>query len=536
MATEPWQDVVSKKQLEVASMIPDAWRLPESMLKSAQTPGANVLEIPAASGILSAKQLIITESYDATDLLGKIEQKELSAYEVTEAFCKRAALAQQVTYCLTEVFFEKALERAKELDEILSKTGRRVGPLHGLPVSLKECFNVEGVPSSLGFTSFVKNGLVKTNSAVVEILLKLGAIPYVKTNIPQTMMAAESHNNVFGRTLNPHRTNLTAGGSSGGEGALIAMRGSVLGVGTDIAGSIRIPALCNGTFGFKPSVDRIPYGGQTSSSRGGMLGIKPCAGPLATSVRDLEMFMQAVIQTDPWELDSSVIFSPWRTVTPKKVLRLGLIEEDPHLPLHPPIQRTLTEAVDKLRAAGHEVIPLDLSAIFDACVLGFRMFAMDPAKTALKHISASGEPVIPALATTALPQDYMPFDYAPLTLEALYDLNEQRTKIKELFRSFFVREKLDAVISAGYQSTAVPHDTYGMPAYTTIWNVTDYPSCVIPHGKADKTADGSFIRDVNYVPSYAIEGAPCSVQLGGRNMQDEELVQVAKIVSEVIKS
>ncbi|CAG7945448.1 unnamed protein product [Penicillium nalgiovense] len=150
------------------------------------------------------------------------------------------------TRCLTETFFERALQRAKDLDEKLSKTGTPVGPLHGLPINLKDCFNIKGITSTIGFASFIKNRPVSYTSPAVRVLLNLGAIPYVKTNVPQTMMAADSHNYVFGRTLNPHRSNLTAGGSTGGEGALIAMRGSVLGVGTDNVGSIRIPAICNG--------------------------------------------------------------------------------------------------------------------------------------------------------------------------------------------------------------------------------------------------------------------------------------------------
>lgn len=256
------------------------------------------------------------------------------------------------------------------------------------------------------------------------------------------------------------------------------MRGSILGVGTDIAGSIRIPALCNGTYGFKPSADRIPYGGQTGSSRGGLCGIRACAGPLATSARDLELFMETMMKADPWEVDSSAIFSPWRTVSPKKVLRLGFLEEDPHFPLHPPVLRTLTTAVEKLRKEGHEVVALKTSVIRDACALAFRIFAMDPAKTAFQHIAASGEPIIPALATTAIPQKNMPFEYAPLTLESLYDLTEQRNRIKDEFRSLMVQSKVDAIIMAGYQSTAVPHDKYGIPSYTTIWNVTDVSTLI----------------------------------------------------------
>lgn len=296
------------------------------------------------------------------------------------------------------------------------------------------------------------------------------------------------------------------------------MRGSVLGIGTDIAGSIRIPAICNGTFALRPSADRIPYGGQTSSGRGGKTGIRACAGPLATSVRDLNMFMKLVGDFDPWQFDSSVIYSPWRAVTSKSgSLRLGFIQEDPHFPLHPPVLRTLEQATEKLRAAGHEIVPLVTPSIKDACALSFRMFAMDPAGTAFRHIAASGEPTIPALASTSLPHEYMQYDYAPLTLEGLYDLNEQRNKFKEEFRSLVVQAGIDAIIMPGYQGTAQPHDLFGFVPYTVLWNLLDvsgwergfeesiltftqYPACIVPFGQADKTADAAFIRNVDYRP------------------------------------
>lgn len=260
------------------------------------------------------------------------------------------------------------------------------------------------------------------------------------------------------------------------------MRGSVLGIGTDIAGSIRIPAICNGTFALRPSADRIPYGGLTCSGRGGLVGIEACAGPLATSVRDLELLMRVVADADPWQFDSSVIFAPWRTVAPKSRLRLGLIQEDPHFPLHPPVLRTLTEATDKLRAAGNEIIPLTTPSIRDACALAFQMFSMDPAQTAFKHIATGGEPVIPALASTALPHKYMPYEYVPMTLDALYDLNQQRERFQEEFRALIVQAKVDAIIMPGYQGTAQPHDLFGFVPYTVLWNVMDV-SCLAFFGR-----------------------------------------------------
>lgn len=251
------------------------------------------------------------------------------------------------------------------------------------------------------------------------------------------------------------------------------MRGSILGIGTDIAGSIRIPAICNGIFALRPSEDRIPYAGQTSSSRKGLLGIRACAGPLATSIRDLELVMRVVADFDPWTLDSRAIFSPWREVKAKSTLRFGLIQEDPTFPLHPPVLRTLKAAAEKLKKAGHEVVPLEVPSIRDACALAFRMFAMDPEKTAFKHIAASGEPTIPALKTTSLPHEYMPYEYAELTLDSLYDLNQQRNQYKEDFRKIIVESGIDSIIMPGYQGTAQPHDFFGFVPYTVLWNVLD---------------------------------------------------------------
>ena len=116
-------------------------------------------------------------------------------------------------------------------DQIKSK-GKPLGPLHGLPISVKDSFQVAGTEATIGFVSFLGEKST-SNSPIVDILLSLGAVPYVKTNIPMTLMTADSDNNIFGRALNPHNTMLNAGGSSGGEGALVAFRGSPIGVGTD---------------------------------------------------------------------------------------------------------------------------------------------------------------------------------------------------------------------------------------------------------------------------------------------------------------
>lgn len=146
---------------------------------------------------------------------------------------KTAANTPNQTNCLSETLFPEALRDAKALDAHLAATGKPLGPLHGLPISLKDNFNIIGKDSTLGFTGWV-NDPATYNSVMTDLLHDAGAVLYVKTNVPTAMMIAETVNNVYGRTLNPRNRLLTSGGSSGGESALIAFGGSPLGVGTDI--------------------------------------------------------------------------------------------------------------------------------------------------------------------------------------------------------------------------------------------------------------------------------------------------------------
>ena len=131
--------------------------------------------------------------------------------------------------------FNEAIEQAKALDLYQKQHGAVKGPLHGLPISLKDSFKVRGHDATIGLLHFT-NKPIEEESILVETLRSLGAVLHCKTNVPQTMMTVDSENNIWGRTLNPNKS-LTSGGSTGGEGALIALRGSVAGIGTDVAGS-----------------------------------------------------------------------------------------------------------------------------------------------------------------------------------------------------------------------------------------------------------------------------------------------------------
>lgn len=197
-----WQDISAGKRKEAYELIPEAWRLPSSMIPKPED-AVSVMSFPQKSGILSEAELEITEKYDAVALVEKLASKQLSSEAVTVAFSKRAAIAQQLVNCLTETFFDEALERAKYLDEYLAKQGKPFGPLHGLPISIKDSFKFKGHEATIGYVSWVGKSEAKTNSALVDLFLDLGAVIYVKTNIPQTLMVGTQKQKQFHSTDKP---------------------------------------------------------------------------------------------------------------------------------------------------------------------------------------------------------------------------------------------------------------------------------------------------------------------------------------------
>ncbi|SJX60145.1 related to amidase (acetamidase) [Sporisorium reilianum f. sp. reilianum] len=232
-------------------------------------------------------------SSDIAGITSSIKAGRWTATQVLCAYVRATRRAQLRTNCLTEVFVDQALERAAQLDAHFAQTGELVGALHGVPLSLKDTFAYHGVKTTLGFSSWIAK---PADSTVCE---HLGAVLFVKTNIPQTLMTFESTNPVFGTTCSPYSVHHTSGGSSGGEAALIACDGSVAGLGTDIAGSLRIPAHHTGIYSLKPSPGRWSYHGQCDFGKG-FESIVPVAGPMCRSAAHVEtLFVEVARQHVP---------------------------------------------------------------------------------------------------------------------------------------------------------------------------------------------------------------------------------------------
>ncbi|CAG8943231.1 unnamed protein product [Penicillium salamii] len=568
-----WQERAAKKRQECANKIPEEWKIPTQLLAELETPFADKkndlirAQTIRKSGILTDRELEITEDYQVDDLISALADGSLTSVEVTLAYSKRAALAQQLVSCLTETMFEEARVRAVFLDGQRAQ-GKLVGPLHGLPISIKDNFNFKGVDSTIGMVSFLDEKSPE-NSPLVDILLGLGAVLFVKTNVPQTMMTTDSHNNVFDRTLNPWNTKLGPGGSSGGEGALIALRGSPLGVGTDIGGSIRIPAHCCGLYGFRPSAQRVPNGGMRGLNTSGMKFLLSCAGPLSSDLNGIETFFKSVFETEPGRLDSSVLDIPWREVPVKcSTLKIGVVPESSIFPLHPPVRRALTEAVRLLEAQGHQIVQLteEECRIVESNEIGWSLFGLDQGSQ--KHLESTGEPPVPAMHYLHKQAEKLMGFYKPslpdtTSLDPLHKLallNTHRANLREAYRKMWLEHDLDICIAPPAQTTAVPHDTFGLAPYTTFTNVLDvsqitaatlcsnsntYRSILLVSYHSGKSASrmpmkALWLMNTNLgltVNDFEqLKGTPCSIQLFTTTMRDEECLQMAKQIDQCLKN
>lgn len=535
-----WQSKAIAKKKSVDSLIPKEWKLSEEFLSQfGPTSTDSVLDVPKK--FLLAREVEITGAENAAELIENYRSGKYSVVEVIKAYLHRSAIATQLTNCCTELMFDYGLQRAKFLDDYFQKNGKLFGPLHGLPISLKDSCSVVGFDSTLGFIENIGNSVnITENSSLTKMLIDLGAVLYVKSNIPQTLMTADSENHIFGKTLNPNNLSLTSGGSSGGEGALIKQKGSIMGIGTDIAGSIRIPLLCCGIYGLKPSTRRVPDSGNIDVQATSHLGPQTVVGPMANSMEDIELLFNSIIKSNPWKYDNNSIPMPLKLVDHKKSLKIGYIVQDDLFPVHPTVKKFVNDAVQKLKAAGHDVTLIkDHPCYNNAWKIVFNQFLFKHPedRNAETSIIASGEPPIDSIFTN-LASYYVELE--PSSMADVVTLLREGQKIKEQWANIFKQNEFDIILTPGASYTAPPHNTYGIAPYTAMWNLVDYPALIIPFGhnteKIDEVVEYPGYLKGGY-PEYDKDtyfGAKGAIQLIAPYLHEEELIAYGKEVDKVL--
>lgn len=178
--------------------------------------------------------------------------------------------------------------------------------------------------------------------------------------------------------------------------------------------------------------------------------------------------MKTITDASPWNYDAKTLCIPWRETPAKKTLTIGILPADPHYPFTPPVARAVAAAAKKVEASGHTVVYLKpIPSLETAMIISGHMFSLDNTKEWKRFIDASGEPIVQSILNTDFPhQD-------SYTLEDVFKLNVDRSTYYEEWREVFVKNKLDVILGPGAETTAVPHDTYGIPPYTILWNLLD---------------------------------------------------------------
>lgn len=441
----------------------------------------------------------------ATELACAIRAKEVSSLEVLDAYLQRIEEVNPMLNAIVQIA-DDARTQARKADAALAK-GHVKGPLHGVPITVKDNIEVAGLlctGGTKGRCSFVPN----KDATVVARMRDAGGIVLGKTNMPELALAFETDNLVYGRTNNPYEASCTSGGSSGGEAAIISAGGSPLGLGNDMGGSIRLPAHFCGIAGIKPTSGRVPSTG-TFPWPDGWFDILWQNGPMARFVDDLILTLPIIAGTD-WQ-DPSVV--PMPLDDPKKVdlktLRVAFYTDNGIMSPTAETIAIVKKAADKMSDADSSIeedIPQGIEHSFE---IFSSLGAADGGATVEKLLMTVGTTEMHHWLR-ALLEFYRSYT---MTTPELYSLMVEWTIFKKNMLSFI--EKYDGIICPVCAFPAQPHGTTmkaeRIPAfsYTMTYNLTGWPSVVVRGGTSP-------------------EGLPIGVQVVTRPWREDVALAMAK--------
>ncbi|PSN65138.1 amidase signature enzyme [Corynespora cassiicola Philippines] len=503
------------------------------------------------------------------ELVQDVQKQVTSPIDILRAYGKVAIKAQEATNCVTEILFPEAEEWAQ--NEINLK-----GPLAGIPVSLKDSIQVKGFDITVGYSCNTGKPYAE-DGPMVKLLKEAGAVPFVKTNLPTTLLSFESTNDVWGRCTNPHNNKYSPGGSTGGESALLAFGGSRIGIGSDVAGSVRAPAHFSGCYSIRCSTGRWPKMGMNTSMPG-QEAIPSVFSPMARTLNDLTYFTRSVIQMRPWRYDYTVHPLEWRAEVEqefreKKRLRVGVMRSDGVVDPSPACARALDQVAAALKAEGHDVYDVHPPNPYEALYLASNLLLSDGGSTFLSFFR-TGEWNDPGAKQMVFymqlprPVKYLYYlwvkyvkgdsvwagllrNWHPKTAYEYWQLAGKREAYKNRFFNWWSDEaKMDVMITAPNATPAVPHDgmhdAVSSCGYTFLFNLLDYSAGVIPVTHVDPAKDqlpaGFNFKKLNGVAKGAYKhydadkmaGLPVAVQVVGRRLEEEKVLAVMERVEDAL--
>ncbi|HJU15317.1 MAG TPA: amidase [Stellaceae bacterium] len=463
----------------------------------------------------------------ASRLAGEIRDRRIGCLELLDFYLARAERYNGALNAIVAWQVERARERARAADAALAR-GEVWGPLHGIPMTVKESYNVAGLPTTWG-NPLWKDNIAAGNAVVVDRLVAAGAVVYGKTNVPFMLMDSQSFNEVYGTTNNPWDISRGPGGSSGGEAAALAAGLGALGAGSDIAGSLRNPAHYCGVYGHKPSWGLIPPRGHSAAGALSPTDIS-VVGPMARHAEDLALAMQILAGPD-------VLQQPaWRVELPPPrrrrlgEFRVGVWTHSPLCAIDGSIDERFAAAVAALCRAGAAVDETTRPPIDDG--EHHRLFML-LLRAATASRLADAEFAAQQQVAASLAPDDMSFRAtmargATIGHRDWGKANEARTRLRHAWRDFF--QRFDVLLAPVAATAAFAHD-HNPDRDRRLIPVNGRP---VPYGDQRFWAGPA---SLSYLPATAAplgltaDGLPVGLQVIGAEGEDLTTIEFARLLA-----
>ena len=447
----------------------------------------------------------------ATSIERSIQSKEISAVEIVEAHLQRIDEVNPRLNAVVKVASERAMDEARAADAALAR-GESLGPLHGVPITVKDSHDTEGIVST-GGTLGRKDFVPDADATAVARMRAAGAIVLGKTNTPELTLSFETDNLVYGKTNNPYDVSRTPGGSSGGAGAIIAAGGSAMDLGTDTGGSIRVPSAFCGLAGLKPTSGRVPRTGHIVPWGLGGMDSLTTIGPMARYVEDLWLGFSTIAGPDG--IDPFI--HPVPLGNPKSVniadLRIAFFTDNGTISPTTEVEASVRSAAAAIADSGAEVVeelPTAITENIDANITS--ILVADGGAGVRRLVEKAGtEQVHPRLNRFMQAEPISTAEYTALL--------EHMDAFRSRMLSFM--ENYDAILSPVRPWPALPHGetltSEASPAnfYTSVFNTTGWPGSVVRVGTSS-------------------DGLPISVQVMCRPWHEDVAVALATVLESAL--
>jgi len=452
----------------------------------------------------------------AVSMAQKVREKTVSPVELVDAHLARIESLNPKLNAFIQVDAAGALAQARLAEDAVMRK-QKLGPLHGVPLSIKSSIEVAGLRQEAG--TKLRAGLTaKKDAPLVSRLRNAGAIILGTTNTPELLMAWETDNLLYGRSNNPWDLSRTPGGSSGGEAAAIASGCSAGGVGSDGGGSIRVPAHFSGICGLKPTPGRIPATGHFPASVGpfALLGV---VGPMARTVADLKVLFEVIQGSDDGDPSAAPVLVRWPGKKDLKALRIGYFEDDGRTPVTSETRAAVNAAAEGLKRAGFKVECFRPEGLEQARQLWWQFFGVAGGMLLgpmTKGREADLSPILREFSSVVAAE---PTHTAQTLLDTWIQRDIVRMQVFEQMRDYPILLCPVAAIPAFRHGERSWRIDGKIVQYLDAWSYTEWfnllgtPAVVVPVGQSQ-------------------EGLPIGVQISARPWQEELVLEVAAAVEQ----